>query len=129
MEKTVRQVEKDLGVRVERLNILRDPAAEATLSALTNRRPPFLYNRESLQTISGDAAGDKDRIRSWAKGRFLPAQSMTIKASKKGGNGGTVLAQDDSAIDQADLIEDMTLTPAQKSGKEAMKKRTEELAK
>ena len=73
---------------------------------------------------------DKERVRAWAKGRFLPAQSMVIKSSKKGPGGDALLSQEDSdALDQADLIEDMALSPMQKSGKDAMKKRTEELAK
>jgi hypothetical protein len=135
MEKVVSEVEKELGVHVERLDILKDANAEATLSVLTTRRPPYLYNRESLQKVYSPGVSDgaknaasspidKERVISWAKGRFLPAQTMTIKSKAP-----TVLVQQDNAIDQADLIEDMTLSPSQKSGKEAMKKRTKDLAK
>lgn len=129
MEKVVSQVERELGVRVERLDILRDPAAEATMSALTSRRPPFLYNKESCQVISipgadgskavAAAAIDKDRVRAWAKGRFLAPKSRTSRAPK-------ILSQKDNSIDQKDLLEDMSLSPMQKKGKEAIKKRTSE---
>eukprot|EP00980_Cylindrotheca_fusiformis_P002115 scaffold473_cov132-Cylindrotheca_fusiformis.AAC.20 len=130
MEKVVSQVERELGVRVERFDILRDPAAEATLSVLTSRRPPFLYNRESCQVVSvpgsdGTKAAsssvtiDKERVRAWAKGRFLAPKSAKSRAPK-------VFAQKENSIDQKELLEDMSLTPEQKSGKEAIKKRTQE---
>jgi hypothetical protein len=137
MEEVVSEVEKELGVHVERLNILTDPHAEATLSVLTQRRPPFLYNRESCQVVFvpglSDKAKkekqpappiDKDRVRAWAKGRFLQAQTAAAPKSRAP----IVLSQEDNSIDQADLIEDMTLTPMQKSGKEAIKERTAEKA-
>jgi hypothetical protein len=137
MEKIVSEVEKELGVHVDRLDILRDPKAEATRSVLTQRRPPFLYHRESLQTVyvpgvsdgnkkAAFAPIDKARVRAWAKGRFLLGQSSSASARSKAP---IVLAQEDNAIDQKDLIEDATLSPSQKSGKEAMKKRTGELEK
>lgn len=130
MEKVVSQVEKELGVQVERLDILRDPTAEATMSSLTTRRPPFLYNRESCQVVSVPVAEngkaqslaiDEDRVRAWAKGRYLAPRSAKSRAPM-------VLAQKDNSIDQKDLIEDATLTPMQKSGKESIKKRTAEKA-
>lgn len=129
MEKVVSQVERELGVRVDRLDILKDPTAEATMSALTSRRPPFLYNKESCQVVfvpGSDGAKavapagiDKERVRAWAKGRFLAPRSAKSRAPK-------VLAQKDNSIDQKDLLEDMSLTEMQKSGKEAIKKRTAE---
>ena len=135
MEKVVSQVEKELDVRVERLDILRDPTAEATLAALTQRSPPLLYNKESCQVVSvpGVSDGsnidaspssliDKERVRMWAKGRFLPPKKAKSRAP-------VVLQQNDNSIDQRDLVEDMSLTPMQKSGKEAIKERTEEKAK
>jgi hypothetical protein len=129
MEKVVSEVEKELGVHVERLDVLRDPGAEATMSVLTQRRPPFLYNRESCQTMyvqgGSTAPVDKERVRAWAKGRFLPSQSARAKRSKAP----VVLAQEDNATDQADLIQDMSLTPEQKRGKDAIKERTAEKAK
>ena len=131
MEKVVSEVERELGVHVERLDVVRDPAAEATLAALTNRGPPYLYNKESCQVISeqADDSGaikqtviDKDRVRAWAKGRFLIPKSAKMGNMK-------VLSQKDNSLDQKDLVEDMTLTKMQKSGKEAIKKRTEEKSK
>ena len=133
MEKTVKQVEKELGVRVERLDIVRDPTAEATLAALTQRRPPLLYNKESCQVVSVPGVSDdsttndspssslidKERVRAWAKGRFLPPKTAKSRVP-------LVLAKKDNSIDQKDLVEDMSLTPMQKSGKEAIKRRTEE---
>lgn len=125
MEKIVSEVEQELGVHVERLDVARDPAAEATLSALTQRRPPFLYHRESCQTVYAPNI-DKARVRAWAKGRIITTQSSSASAKS---TVPLVVAQEDNSIDQKDLIEDATLSPMQKSGKEKMKERTEELAK
>jgi hypothetical protein len=136
MEETVSQVEKELGVTVERLDILRDPAAEAALSLLTQRTPPFLYNRESCQVVSTsarpgekvdptmDVRVDKDRVRAWAKGRFLPPKSAGPRIGAP-----VVLQQKDNAMDQDELLQDMELTPEQRKGKEAIKERTEERAR
>lgn len=149
MEEVVTEVEKELGVKVQRLNLSRDENAAVTLSLLTSKPPPFLYHRESLQVIDipdaenekDDAAAgggksgggqddddeekksakstaavasiDKERVRAWAKGRFLPPLGITMQELSAG-----EIAQ------QADMIEDMTLSPQAKSGKEAIKKRT-----
>jgi hypothetical protein len=138
MEECVSQVEEELGVKVERLDILRDPSAEAAMALLTQRTPPFLYHRESLQVVSTSARPgekidptmsvkiDKDRVRAWAKGRFLPAKRSGA-GSKIGAP--VVVSQVDTAMDQDELLEDMTLTPEQKKGKEAIKERTEQKAK
>eukprot|EP00526_Cylindrotheca_closterium_P024065 CAMPEP_0113631000 /NCGR_PEP_ID=MMETSP0017_2-20120614/16110_1 /TAXON_ID=2856 /ORGANISM="Cylindrotheca closterium" /LENGTH=187 /DNA_ID=CAMNT_0000541493 /DNA_START=15 /DNA_END=578 /DNA_ORIENTATION=- /assembly_acc=CAM_ASM_000147 len=132
MEKVVSEVERELGVHVERLDVVRDPAAETTLSALTNRGPPYLYNKESCQVVhvpKSDASAvttnpviDKERVRAWAKGRFLVPKSAKSGSMR-------VLSQQDNSLDQKDLVEDMSLTDMQKSGKEAIKKRTEEKSK
>ena len=94
MEQAVSDVEKELGVRVERLDILRNPAAEGAMALLTGKSPPFLYNRESCQTVhlpptstgAGDASAasfpvyvDKERLRAWAKGRHLSPQMAKSK--------------------------------------------------
>jgi hypothetical protein len=141
LEKEVRQLEKELGVRVERLDILRNPAAEATMAILTSKAPPFLYHRESCQTIHlpptmGGGGGessrnsaipvhiDRDRLRTWAMGRYLAPQKMAstkVKAPQ-------VIAQDSSAMDQDELLEDAQLTDLQRAGKEAIRKRTEDRA-
>jgi hypothetical protein len=135
LEASVQEVEKELGVRVERLDILKNPAAEAALAALTSKSPPFLYHREScqhvhLQPAAGEASSsssakpyvDKERVRAWAKGRFLtsPAASRGAKVKPP-----TVNIQDETAMEQEELLEDMTLTPLQLKGKEAIRERTE----
>jgi hypothetical protein len=136
MEECVSQVEKELGVRVERLDILRDSSAEAALAMLTQKTPPFLYNRESCQVVSTSARPgekidpnlavkvDNDRVRAWAKGRFLPPKKSAQKIGAP-----VVLSQDDKGMDQDELLEDQSLTPLQRKGKEAIKERTEEKAK
>lgn len=144
MEKAVREVEAELGVHVERLDILRNPAAEAAMTLLTGKSPPFLYHRESCQNVhippttgGGTAASesgentsssktlpshvDKDRLRAWAKGRYLSPQLARAKVKAP-----QVISQEGTAIDQDELLEDMSLTPLQKKGKEAIKERTQE---
>lgn len=134
MEKTVREVEKELGVKVERLDILRDPSAEAAMLLLTKRTPPFLYHRESCQVIhvtprKGESSKDmpividKLRVQAWAKGRYLPVQRDTQKVSSP-----VVVTQEETALSQEELLEDMTLTPTQRKGKQAMRERTEKRA-
>lgn len=133
MEEVVSEVERELGVHVERLDVVRDATAESTMALLTQRRPPFLYHRESLQTVSVPESSDKragppidkNRVRAWAKGRIPTKQSPSGPKSKAP----VVVTQEDNAIDQKDLVEDATLSPMQRSGKEKMKERTEGLGK
>jgi hypothetical protein len=155
VEKTVRQVEKELGVTVQRMDVLRNPENEAVLNLLSQHRtPPFLYHRESCQTVvftpaaaaapasrGGKAkskqtrmpvAVDKERIRAWAKGRYLTKSSsmdMRSSAAAKNSPPPIVLQQEDSAMDQAELLEDMALTPEQLRGKRLMQERTDAKAK
>jgi hypothetical protein len=110
---------------------VKDPTAEALMAVLTQRRPPYLYNRESCQVVYVPQAGkqaapliDKTRVLAWAKGRFLPSQ----RPGSKSGIPGVIVSQEDNSLDQKDLLEDATLDPLAKSGKEAIKKRTEEKA-
>ena len=135
MEKTVKEVEKDLGVKVERLDILRDPSAEATLALLTQRTPPFLYNRESCQVVHVAPAGgeadvpiviDKSRVRAWAKGRLLQAPKAVSGTKSRAP---VVLSQEDNSISQEDLLEDMALTDEQRKGKQLIRERTEAKSK
>jgi len=141
MEKAVTEVERELGVRVERMDVLRQPAAEAALALLTQKNPPFLYHRESCQTVhipsraSTGGGGsntntntaifiDKSRLRAWAKGRYLPpimAQSAADSKVKTP----VVLSQEDKAMEQEELLEDMMLTDLQRKGKQAIKERTD----
>lgn len=142
VEKAVRKVERELNVRVERLDLLRNPETEAVLKSLSSRMTaPFLYNRESLQVyhvapVADDNKSrskrdappvvDLDRIRAWAKGRFLPPKSEPkLKGSKV--STPKFVVQDEGALEQEELLEDMTLTPLQRKGKQAMKERTAKL--
>lgn len=134
LEKEIRQLEKEMGVRVERLDILRNPAAEGAMAFLTGKSPPFLYHRESCQTIhlppttatgGAESSGvpvhvDMDRLRAWAMGRYLSPQVAKAKVTAP-----QVIAQDGTAMDQDELLEDMSLTPRQRKGKQAIKERTE----
>lgn len=148
MESVVSEVERELGVRVERLDIARDPAAQATMQLLTNQQgPPFLYHRESCQIVTGTAAQarasqkkgaaeakpagiDKSRVRAWAKGRYLPPAGVKLGATSKASNKAPiVISQEDNALDQAELIKESSLTPEQLEGKRAMEKRTAEATK
>ena len=136
MERTVREVEKELSVRVERLDILRDPAAEAALALLTQRTPPFLYHRESCQVVHmapSDSTKkdlpvhvDKARVRAWAKGRLLQAQK---DSGAKKGKTPVVVSQQDNSLSQEELLEDMALTPQQREGKQKIRERTEAKAR
>lgn len=145
MESIVSEVERELGVRVERLDVARDPAAQATMQILTNQQgPPFLYHRESCQVVTGTSSQtranqkneaklegiDKSRVRAWAKGRYLPPAGMKLGAtSKKSNNAPIVISQEDNALDQAELIKESSLTPEQLEGKRAMEERTAEATK
>lgn len=135
MDKIVSEVEQELDVRVERLDIGRDSAAQATMQLLTSKQPPFLYHRESCQVVHGSSMPGKDgskppgiekaRVRAWAKGRFLPPPGVKLGASSKQANKAPiVISQEDTALDQAELIKEQSLTPEQLEGKRAMEERT-----
>ncbi|KAL3917440.1 MAG: hypothetical protein SGILL_004713, partial [Bacillariaceae sp.] len=155
MEKVVSQVERELGIRVERLDVARDPSAQATLALLTQQYgPPYLYNRESLQTVhvrrddmsetqkkeddedknasmGGGPFIDKARVRAWAKGRYLPPPGVKFGMPAASGKAPVVVDKVDNAMDQDELTEamkDASLTPEQLEGKEAMKERTAQRA-
>ena len=130
MEKIIKSLEKETGVKVERLDIMRNRAAKSLYEKLVegNLRSPFplLYHRESLQRVYG--LEDKDLVRSWTKGRLLPIENSKEKKM-------TVFVGDDDAME--DDMEDMDmeelemeldeeLSPMQRRGKEAMKRRMEE---
>jgi len=73
MEKVVSEIEKDLGVTVQRFDILRDRFARNLYEKIDEIEfvgdIPLLYHRESRQSIYG--TDDKARVRAWAKGRWL----------------------------------------------------------
>lgn len=143
-ERAVRRIERELNVRVERLDVFRDPSAEACWRLVTGKKPPFLYNRLTRQIIhipltpsaadSEDGAQkaspskesvhvDMDRLRAWAKNRLLTKDTVPVTAKTQ-----PILLsvpeEDETDMDRAELLEDMTLTPRQKEGKEKIKQRT-----
>ena len=124
MEKIVRSVEKETGLHVERLDIMRDRAAKKLYEKLIegNLRSPFplLYHRESLQRVYGLA--DKDLVRSWSKGRLLPViddKEVTILP------GEDEEMEEEMDLEELEMEMDRELSPVQRRGKEAMKKRME----
>ena len=127
LEKCVSQVEKELGVRVERLDVMRDPPSQALLGLLTRQSPPLLYNRESCQVISlggsKPASIDKSRVRAWAKGRYLPPRKQPGSSNELMPKGSS------SANDQEGLLEDLSLTPLQKKGRDSINEGTMSKAK
>lgn len=79
MEKVVKSIEKDLGVKVERLDILRDRFARNLYEKVDEiefeGKIPLLYNRESRQSIYG--LDSKERVKAWAQGRWLTSKPST----------------------------------------------------
>jgi hypothetical protein len=135
MEKYIRSIEKEQGVYVERLDIMRNFDARRLYDKLVegDRRSPFplLYNRESLQRVYGIA--DIDYVRSWSKGRLLPDRDdidgAISRLEKKvsvlgGGEDGGIPEELD--MEEFEMEMDAELTPVQRRGKEAMKRRMEE---
>jgi len=122
MEKCVKEVEKELGTKVQRMDAARDPDTAALLALLTKgRNPPLLYHRESLQMLS---VPQKGRVRALIKGRLLNAGVPERKGKK--GKADAILVDDDAALDQQDLLEDQMLTPLQRKGKQSIRERTKE---
>jgi len=128
IEKTVKQIEKELGVRVERLDALADAKAQALLMALPSTsaaaKAPCLYHRESMQIVDAEQANDISHVRAWAKGRYLPPR----RTSSSGPQFKFEEGEQMEAMADAEELMDAALTPEQKSGKDAIKRRTEEMA-
>lgn len=131
MEKSIRSIEKEQGVHVERLDIMRNRAARRLYDKLVEgdiRSPfPLLYHRESLQRVYGVA--DIDYVRSWSKGRLLPNRDDIDGVMS--GNEKKISVHDGDIPEEIDMEEfememDAELTPVQRRGKEAMKRRMEE---
>eukprot|EP00566_Odontella_aurita_P037014 CAMPEP_0113594468 /NCGR_PEP_ID=MMETSP0015_2-20120614/39103_1 /TAXON_ID=2838 /ORGANISM="Odontella" /LENGTH=132 /DNA_ID=CAMNT_0000501487 /DNA_START=379 /DNA_END=777 /DNA_ORIENTATION=- /assembly_acc=CAM_ASM_000160 len=127
MESVITDIEKELGVKVERFDIVRDRWARILYDRIDSagkQQAPLLYHRESRQIVYGPT--DKNRVRAWAKGRWLsanyrptlPAEMFTVEDDGAEGSGGDV--------GEEDLVEDDShLSPRQKEGKESMKRRLE----
>lgn len=128
MEKIIKTLEKETGVKVERLDIMRNRAAKSLYEKLVegNLRSPFplLYHRESLQRVYG--LEDKDLVRSWMKGRLLPDQSSNEKKVTVFGGDDDAMDEEQVDMDELEMEMDEELSPMQRRGKEAMKRRMEE---
>eukprot|EP00571_Detonula_confervacea_P011349 CAMPEP_0172301138 /NCGR_PEP_ID=MMETSP1058-20130122/3085_1 /TAXON_ID=83371 /ORGANISM="Detonula confervacea, Strain CCMP 353" /LENGTH=185 /DNA_ID=CAMNT_0013011153 /DNA_START=47 /DNA_END=604 /DNA_ORIENTATION=- len=129
MEKVIKSLEKEHDIKVQRLDIMRDRGARKLYEKLVegNLRSPFplLYHRESLQRVYGLA--DEDMVRSWSKGRLLPDQNENEKeVTVLGGeDGGSVPEEEEMDMEELEMEMDAELTPMQRRGKEAMKRRME----
>lgn len=123
MEKIVKQVEKELGVRVERLDAARDKYANNLMHMLHDAGGPILYHRESKQMIP--SVTDIHRTRAWAKGRRVKSVKKTMDG---GGADGDIRLPDEMDIvvdgQDDDEDEDEGRTPRQKAGKQAIRDRT-----
>mmetsp|Transcript_8239 Transcript_8239/g.14930 ORF Transcript_8239/g.14930 Transcript_8239/m.14930 type:complete len:194 (-) Transcript_8239:231-812(-) len=130
MEKIIKSLEKENNIQVQRLDILRDRAARKLYEKLVegNLRSPFplLYHRESLQRVYGLA--DTDLVRSWSKGRLLPDDNGDgeEEVTVLGGEGGELEGEEMMDMEEMELEMDAELSPMQRRGKEAMKRRMEE---
>jgi len=98
-EKQIKDVEKQLNVKVQRIRVGRyelgpDQAGEELFKMISAQmnQPPFLYHRESRQVIKcvPDLKGDtkiqlsKKYMVDWALGRKLPQKGSYGTARKKG---------------------------------------------
>lgn len=124
VERMVSQIEKELGVKVERFDVMRDPKARVLYDKLdtqSKQQLPLLYHRESRQSVYG--LTDKNRVRSWAKGRWLSGDyKPTLPAEFF-----SVTEEDGDELEEEMMMEDDSdLTPLQRKGKEAMRERYEE---
>lgn len=128
MEKIIKSLEKETGVKVERLDIMRSREAKSLYEKLVegNLRSPFplLYHRESLQRVYG--LEDKDLVRSWTKGRLLPNEDTKEKKVTVFGGDDDADDMEDMDMDELEMELDEELSPRQRKGKEAMKRRMEE---
>ena len=138
MEKIIKSLEREQSIQVQRLDIQRDRSARKLYEKLVegNTRSPFplLYHRESLQRIYGSA--DVDLVRSWSKGRLLPnVNANNEKEVTVLGGGGPdqdiegdedLMNDNDIDMEELEMEMDAELTPMQRRGKEAMKRRMEE---
>merc|ERR1719491_1177661 len=121
MEKIVSEIEKDLGVRVQRFDILRDRFARKLYEKIDEIEfvgdVPLLYHRESRQSIYG--TDDKVRVKAWAKGRWLAPKENDDSVSSVSGDGMT----EDFIPDEEEMMDD--LTELQQEGRNKMIERME----
>jgi len=125
MEKCVKEVEKELGVRVERLDVANQLEAKALVNLISGRKPPLLYNRESKQIVylPEDAeTPDIHRVRAWAMGRRVKPYTATTQRGDVVPEG-VLLDGEDNAIDQEDLV-DPKMAELQRASEEAIRELT-----
>lgn len=130
MERVISDVEKELNVRVERLNISKNPAAAISLSLVSEGRnaAPCLYNRESCCVFPSDDKKEvptKTDVKTWAKGRFITT-SDTYAAPHKSKRRPEFAGKENSFLEQdelADSIKEQSLTPEELEGKRLVDKR------
>lgn len=136
-ERMVRRLERETGVRVERLDLSRQPEAQALLEVLNESfhmvgdyEMPVLYHRESRQLMRGSAEITEERVRAWAKGRLLRVEK-TVKPKTVAAPSevpkfvGTKEREEQEELLQQ--IEEMALTQQQREGKQLIQERTEAL--
>lgn len=120
MEKVVKCVEKDLGVKVERLDILRDRFARNLYEKVDEiefeGKIPLLYHRESRQSIYG--LDSMERVRAWAQGRWL--------TPKPSNDSRKFLATEEEGEEEMYMEQEMT--ELQQLGREKMLERMEQLS-
>mmetsp|Transcript_1712 Transcript_1712/g.2461 ORF Transcript_1712/g.2461 Transcript_1712/m.2461 type:complete len:224 (+) Transcript_1712:112-783(+) len=137
MEKIVSKIEKELNMKVERFDVLRDRMARILYEKIDeetgfNGRAPLLYHRESRQTIYG--LSNVARVRAWAKGRWLPKdfEGGADLGSGRGSGVKFLPSQSDDFDEDVEnglteeeyaMMEDEGLSELQLRGKEMIKRR------
>ena len=137
MEVKVKEIEKELGVEVVRLDVMRDRMAHKLYKTIDldcecKGTLPLLYHRESRQTIYGKCSNPM-RIRAWAKGRWLSYSSKYFDYD----NDTTTTTDmdqflpdddDDDVMDEEEYerLQEQAMTDMQRKGKEAMKQRMQQ---
>jgi len=120
MEKIVSEIEKDLGVTVQRFDILKDRFARNLYEKIDEIEfvgdIPLLYHRESRQSIYG--TDDKVRVKAWAKGRWL-----TPKQTNDDIPSGEAMTEDFTPEEEEMM--DNELTEIQEKGRKRMIERME----
>lgn len=136
-ERLVRRIERETGTRVERIDVLRNPKAQALLELINQSfnlvgddELPVLYHRESRQLLRGSDVTER-RVRAWAKGRLVrvenPGTRKKMVAKPRFIEKSAAAAGDIDPELLAEL-EKMALTTEQREGKRLIEERTEALA-
>jgi hypothetical protein len=124
------------------MDLFRNPPSQVLLELL-GTEPPLLYNRHSCQTYhvpipktthSKDSSErkaepvDYDQVRAWAKGRQVTSPKIRPPKVKSP----VMIPKEDNSMDQDELLleqqqqqqEELTMTPLQRKGKQAIQERT-----